>query len=253
MIYFDYNATTPLCAEALRAMEAFVSGPGNPSSPHKWGRKARVALDEVRDQIRALVGASKAEVIFTSGGTEADHLALHAWAKAGKLLGRDRVVFAQMEHPAIHGAAQQLQAKGFDVQFVDVCSNGEVDIESIKPYCDDRLAVVAVMLANNETGVIQPVGEISQLAKACGAMVHCDGVQGSGKIPLKFDDLLVDSLALSAHKFGGPKGVGALVLPKGNVSVEAPLSMEVYCGVLLNECLISGKINMEYRATQMMT
>ncbi len=197
-------------------MERFVGRPGNPSSQHQWGRKARVALDSVRGQIRTLVGARKAEVIFTSGGTEGDHLALHGWAAHGRADGRNRIVFGKLEHPAILGAAQQLEAKGFEVVFAQVSPNGEVDVESVRPYCDEKLAVLAVMLANNETGVIQPVQALAELAKAKGAMVHCDGVQGTGKIPIHFDSLLVDSFALSAHKFGGPKGVGALVMPKGN-------------------------------------
>lgn len=216
MIYFDYNATTPLCPEALRAMGGFVSRPGNPSSQHQWGRKARVALDLVRGQIRTLVGATKAEVVFTSGGTEGDHLALHGWAAHGLAEGRSRIVFGKIEHPAILGAARQLEAQGFEVVFARVLSNGEVDVESVRPYCDEKLAVLAVMLANNETGVIQPVRALAELAKAKGAMVHCDGVQGTGKIPLHFDSLMVDSFALSAHKFGGPKGIGAVVMPKGS-------------------------------------
>lgn len=217
MIYFDYNATAPLSSAALEAMERFVSQPGNPSSPHQWGRKVRVTLDQVRIQIREMLGGPKADVVFTSGGTEGDHLAIHAWSALGLEQGRKRIVFAQMEHPAIHGAADQLKAQGFEVEFAKMRSNGEIDVESVRPYCDEGLAVLAVMLANNETGVIQPVRELAEIAKSSGAMVHCDGVQGAGKIPLQFDSLLVDSFALSAHKFGGPKGVGAVVLPKGNV------------------------------------
>jgi cysteine desulfurase len=202
-VYLDYNATAPLRPEAARAVEAALAETGNPSSVHSFGREARRRLEAARAQVAALVGARPAEIVFTSGGTEANALAL-----AGT--GRARLLISAIEHDSVLAAAPE-------AALVPVAADGVVRLDALAALLaeDRRPALVSVMLANNETGVIQPIAEVSALCRAHGALLHCDAVQAAGKIAVDFAALGADLMTLSAHKLGGPQGVGALVLRAG--------------------------------------
>jgi cysteine desulfurase len=193
-------------AEAMRPALADLYA--NPSSMHREGQRARAALERAREQVASLVNAHPDEVIFTSGGTEGDHLAIlgAAWA-LGK--SASRVAISAVEHHAVHGAAEVLADQGWAVDHLPVGRDGRVDPETVEIRPDT--ALVSLMLANNETGVLQPVGEVARIAHAANVLVHCDAVQGAGKIPVDLRSLGVDYLVISAHKIGGPKGAGALI------------------------------------------
>ncbi len=214
MIYLDHNASTPVRPEAAAAMREVLDGlSANPSSMHREGQRARAAVERARAQVAALVNARPAEVVFTSGGTEGDHAGLIGAAWAHESRGR-RVAVSAVEHHAVHGAAHVLERQGWSVTHLAVTREGMVDPRDIDGLPADT-AVVAVMLANNETGVLQPVAEVAARARARGLPTHCDAVQAAGKVPVDFAALGVGYLALSAHKLGGPKGVGALVIHTG--------------------------------------
>ena len=218
MIYFDHNATTPVAAEVFEAMQPWLTQHyGNPSSVHRAGRLARQAIDTAREQVAALVGAQPGEVIFTSGGTEADNLALNTATPA-----RTHYLIGSTEHAAVLEAARGKVRAGAKLTELPVNRDGLIDpdvLDAALAKSQQRSALVSIMWANNETGVIQDVARLGQIARQHGARMHSDAVQAAGKLALDFAATPVDLLSLSAHKIYGPKGVGAL-LRRRDVALE---------------------------------
>lgn len=210
-IYLDHAATTPLHPSVLDAMMPYLTeGFGNPSSLHGFGRKARQALTGARDAIAARLGVKPAELIFTGSGTESDNLALFGLARALKDRGKTHIVTSAIEHHAVLHACEALEKEGFAVTYVKPDTNGRIPAEEAIRAIRPDTGLVSIMWVNNETGVIQPVAEIGQAAREAGAVMHVDAVQALGALPVRLDEMPVDLMSFSAHKIGGPKGIGLL-------------------------------------------
>ena len=221
-IYLDHNATTPLHPEVLNAMlPALQDNFGNPSSIHSFGRSARVQLDEAREKVARLIGASSSEIIFTSGGTEANNLALLGVALKDK---EKKIITSKTEHPSVLNPCRQLEEQGVEVHYLDVDRFGRIDINNLESQITESTALISLQHANSETGVLQDIKKISELARSNGVLFHTDAVQSVAKIEFDLKDYPVDMLSISAHKFNGPKGVGALFLRKGTSALFAPVS-----------------------------
>ncbi|HET7231429.1 MAG TPA: cysteine desulfurase family protein [Longimicrobium sp.] len=212
-IYLDYAASAPLRPEAREAMLPFLEGRfGNPSSIHRFGRDARAALEEARARLALLIGAAPGEIVFTHAGTEADGVAI--LGRARQVRGAP-VAISSIEHKAVLASAHAAEDDGTRVIVMGVDGNGVVRVDAVEAALEERPAVVSVMWANNEVGTLQPVGEIGERCRAAGVVFHSDAVQALGKVPVRADAVAVDLLAFSAHKVGGPKGIGALYVRRG--------------------------------------
>ena len=212
--YFDHNATTPVHPAVKAALVAALDEFGNPSSLHEEGQRARMLVDRARASVAKALNARRDEIYFTSGGTEANNWALLAGAKANAAKGR-RVLISAIEHAATEAGAKALAALGFGVETFAVNGDGVAELSELREKLSLPTALVALMAANNETGVVQPVTEAAAMAHDAGALFFCDAVQALGKIPLDVRALDCDLLAISAHKIYGPKGTGALFVRKG--------------------------------------
>lgn len=209
-IYLDHAATSPVHPDVVKRMIPLMSEVfGNPSSIHFFGRQSRQAVDEARAVVAASLGAKESEIIFTSGGTEADNIALIGTAMANRHRGR-HIITSMIEHHAVLRACQYLEKQGFEVTYLPVDEQGSVSPADVKAALRDDTILVSIMFANNEVGVLQPIREIGELLKDHQAYFHTDAVQAYGLVPIRVNDYHIDSLSVSAHKINGPKGIGAL-------------------------------------------
>ncbi|GAT34541.1 cysteine desulfurase [Terrimicrobium sacchariphilum] len=216
MVYLDYNATTPLAPEALETMLPFLHGGyGNPSSIHAAGREARAGIDDAREKLAALLGVKGHEIIFTGGGTEACNLGVLGIARAHLPRGRHLITTATEHHAVLHACQHLLHHEGYELTILPVDASGRVDPQDVARAIRADTTVVSVMHANNETGVLQPIEEISALCRERKVFFHTDAVQTFGKIPVRPAELGAAAVSIAGHKFYGPKGVGALYLRSG--------------------------------------
>jgi cysteine desulfurase len=216
MIYFDHNATAPLCPELKAKVPEWLEHGGNPSSIHWAGRGPKALLREARQNVARFLGVDALELVFTSGGSEANNLALKGMLPSRPASGdRDRILISSVEHPSVVKTAMAMTEQGYSVEMIPVSREGEIDLARYLALLGPRTALVSCMLANNETGHIFPIAEMARLAHGAGALFHCDAVQALGKMALRPRDLGVDAVTISGHKFYALKGCGALYIRKG--------------------------------------
>src|ERR1700733_8709349 len=229
-VYLDNNATTPVLPEVMEAMRPYFGERfGNASSIHSHGQQTRAAVERARESVAALIGARASEIVFTSGGTESDNLAVFGVAgpgsRAGIVADGDHVISSTIEHHAVLNACRHLEQVGCSVTYVPVDGRGVIDPEDVRRALRPSTKLISIMFANNETGMVQPVAEIGAIAREADVYFHTDAVQAAGKIPVRVDEIGCDLLTLSAHKLHGPQGVGALYVRKGTA-----LSAQIYGG-----------------------
>jgi cysteine desulfurase len=212
-VYLDNNATTPLLPEVFEAMRPFyLEEFGNASSIHRYGQHARAAVEKARASVAALLSARPAEIVFTSGGTEADNLGVF-----GLVRGGDHVISSTIEHHAVLNSCKRLEQTGCEVTYVRVSGAGEVDPDDVRKALRPNTRLISIMMANNETGVLQPVEEIGKIAQEADVFFHTDAVQAAGKTPIDVAKIACDALSISGHKLHAPQGTGALFLKKGTL------------------------------------
>jgi cysteine desulfurase len=214
--YLDCNATTPIRKEARAALLEHLDAVwGNPSSVHSFGHRSRMAIESARESVAALLGAEPRDVVLTSGGTEANNLAIYGVAHAAAPEAR-RIVSSAFEHPSVDRVLHDLESRGFEVVRVRPDASGRVDARAMVEAAEQRrTALVSLMLANNETGTLQPVDDVARALRGTGIPVHCDAAQGAGRVPVDVSRIGADLLSVAAHKMGGPQGIGALVVRQG--------------------------------------
>ena len=214
-IYLDYNATTPIDPLIAEAMQPYLFQYfGNPSSSHAFGIESKLAIEKARSKVASMIGCEAEEIIFTSGGTESNNLAIKGFAYANREKG-NHIITSSIEHPAVTEVCKHLIEKGFSVTYLSVDETGLIDIKDIEKAITPQTFLISIMHANNEVGTIQPIGEISELAHKLGIAVHSDCAQSIGKIPVNVNELGADLISIAGHKFYAPKGIGALYVRSG--------------------------------------